>query len=80
MLFLTNSNMTKASPLYWKAKTIARACKSSKYTETLNLIKMVDDAILTSRQLKLLLYRDIMNRVPVYLFTNTESTLESIAS
>ena len=41
---------------------------------------MVDDAVLTSRQLELLLYRDIMNRVPVYLFTDSESTLESIAS
>ena len=41
---------------------------------------MVDDAILTSRQLELLLYGDIMNRVSVYLFTDSESTLESIAS
>ena len=41
---------------------------------------MVDDAVLTSRQLELLLYRDIMNRIPVYLFTDSESTLESIAS
>ena len=41
---------------------------------------MVDDAVLTSRQLELLLYRDIMHRIPVYLFTDSESTLESIAS
>ena len=41
---------------------------------------MVDDAVLTSRQLELLLYRDIMNRTPVCLFTDSESTLESIAS
>ena len=41
---------------------------------------MVDDAVLTSRQLELFLYGDIMNRVPVYLFTYSESTLESIAS
>ena len=41
---------------------------------------MVDDAILTSRQVELLLYGDIMNRVPVYLVTDSESTLESIAS
>merc|ERR1712163_12550 len=46
----------------------------------MNLIKMVDDTVLTSRQLELLLYRDIMNRIPVYLFTYSESTLESIAS
>ena len=41
---------------------------------------MVDDAVLTSRQLELLLYGDVMNRIPVYLFTDLESTLESIAS
>ena len=41
---------------------------------------MVDDAVLTSRQLELLLYGDIMNRIPVYLFTDSESTLKSIAS
>ena len=41
---------------------------------------MVDDAVLTSRQLELLLYGDVMNRIPVYLFTDSESTLESIAS
>ena len=41
---------------------------------------MVEDAVLTSRQLELLLYRDVMHRIPVYLFTDSESTLESIAS
>ena len=41
---------------------------------------MVDDAVLTSRQLKLLLYGDILQQIPVYLFTDSESTLESIAS
>ena len=41
---------------------------------------MVDDAVLTSRQLEMLLYREIMNRIPVYLFTDSESMLESIAS
>ena len=41
---------------------------------------MVDYAVLTSRQLELLLYGDIMHRIPVYLFTDSESTLELIAS
>ena len=41
---------------------------------------MVDDAALTARQLELLLYGDVMNKIPVYLFTESESTLESIAS
>ena len=46
----------------------------------LNLIRMVYDAVLTSRQLELLLYGNIMNRIPVYLFTDSKLTLESIAS
>ena len=41
---------------------------------------MVDDAVLASRQLELLLYGDILHRIPVYLFTDSESTLESVAS
>ena len=41
---------------------------------------MVDDTVLCSRQLELLLYGDVMNRIPVYLFTDSESTLEWIAS
>ena len=44
------------------------------------MIKMVDDAVLASRQFELLLYGDILQRIPVYLFTDSESTLESIAS
>ena len=41
---------------------------------------MVNDAVLTLRQFELLLYRDIINRIPFYLFTDSKSTLESIAS
>ena len=70
-LLLANSSFTKASPIFWKSKQIERVCHSSKDAETLNLIKMVDDAVLTSRQLELLLYGDIMNRIPVYLFTDS---------
>ena len=67
ILLLANSSFTKASPIYWKSKQVERVCHSSKDAETLNLIKMVDDAVLTSRQLKLLLYGDIMQQIPVYL-------------
>ena len=74
ILLLANSSFTKASPIYWKSN------HSSKDAQTLNLIKMVYDAVLTSRHLELLLYREIMNRIPVYLFTHSESMLESIAS
>ena len=42
-------------------------------------MRIVDDAVLTLRQLELLLYGDVMHRILVYLFTDSESTLESIA-
>ena len=80
ILLLANSSFTRASPKYWKSKQVERVCHSSKDAETLNLIRMVDDAVLTSRQLELLLYGDILQQIPVYLFTDSESTLESIAS
>ena len=41
---------------------------------------MVDDAVFAARQLELLLYGDVLNRVPVYLYVDSESTLESVAS
>ena len=72
--------MTHASPIFWKTKQISRVCHSNKDAETLNLLKMVDDSILASRQLELLLYGDIQGRIPVQLFTDSESTLESVAS
>ena len=80
ILLLANSSLTRASPIYWKSKQIDRVCHSSKDAETLNLMRMVDDAVLTSRQLELLLYGDVMQRIPVYLFSDSESTLELIAS
>ena len=46
----------------------------------LNLLKMVDDAVLAARQLELLPYGDIFQRIPVYLYTDSESTLETEAS
>ena len=44
------------------------------------MLKMVDDAVLAARQLELLHYGDILQRIPVYLYTDSESTLESVAS
>ena len=55
ILLLANSLFTKALPIFWKSKQIERVCHSSKDVETLNLMRMVDDAVLTSRQLELLL-------------------------
>ena len=74
MLFITNSRMTRAAPIYWKSKQIERVCHSSKDAETLNMCKMVDDATYAARQLEVLLYGDYRGRVPVRLFTDSEST------
>ena len=64
-LFLANSSLTRAAPIFWKAKQIARVCHSSNDAEMLNLLKMVDDAVLVARQLELLLYGDVLNRIPI---------------
>ena len=56
MLFLTNSTMTRASPIYWKAKQIDRVCHSSKDAETLNLLKMAEDSVHAANQLEQLMY------------------------
>ena len=79
-LFLANSALTRASVIYWKSKQIERVCHSSKDAETLDLLKMVEDAVLAARQLELLLYGEVLNRVPVHLYVDSESTLESVAS
>ena len=80
ILFLSNVSMTHSVPIYWKSKTIARVCYSSKDMETINLVRMMEDAVIASRQLELLLFGDYKKRIKVYLFTDSESTLESIAS
>ena len=80
LIFLANSSLTGALPIYWKSKQIEQVCQSIKDAEMLNLLKMVDDAVLAARQLELLLYGDIFQRIPVYLYTDLESTLESVAS
>ena len=79
-LFLTNSAMSRASSMYWKAKQIEHVCHSSKDAETLNLLKMVEDSVYAARQLEQLLYREVLGRILVRLFTDSESTLESVAS
>ena len=80
LLFLTNSSMTKASPIYWKAKTITRVCHSSKDAETLNVLTMVKVVVFTARELDILLFGDYKKRMKVRIFTDSELTLESIAS
>ena len=77
-LFLANSSMTCAAPIFWKSKQIERVCHSSKDAETLNLLKIVDDSVLAAHQLELLLYGEVINRIPIRLYTDSESTLESV--
>ena len=80
LLFLTDEEMTRAVPIYWKSKTIARVCYSSKDAETINISKMMDDAIYAARQIETLYFGDYKRRIKVRLFTDSEPTLESIAS
>ena len=49
MLFLANSSMTRATPIYWNSKTISRVCYSSKDAETMNIATMMEDAVFTAR-------------------------------
>ena len=72
--------MIRAAPIYWKSKTISRVCYSSKDVETINISKMMEDAIFAARQLEMLMFGDYKKRMKVRLFTNSEATLESIAS
>ena len=80
LLFLSNSNMTQAAPIYCKSKTISRVCYSSKDAETINIAKIKEDKIFAVRQLETLMFGDYRKRVKVILFTDSEATLESIAS
>ena len=73
-LFLANSSMSQAAPIFWKTKQIERVCHRSKDAEMLNLLKMVDDTVLAARQLELLLYGDVLNRIPIHLFMDSESS------
>ena len=46
----------------------------------MNLLKMVEDAVYAAHQVEQLLYGEVSGRIPVHLFTNSESILESVAS
>ena len=80
ILFPSYTAMTRAVPIFWKSKSIARVCYSSKDAETINLVRLMEDAVYASRQLELLLFGEYRKRIKVRLFTDSESTLESIAS
>ena len=72
--------MLRAAPIYWKSKTISRVCYSSKDAEMINISKMMDDTVFAARQVETLYFGDYKKRIKVRLFTDSEGTLESIAS
>merc|ERR1712163_38431 len=80
IIVLANEDMTKASPLMWKAKQIDRVCHSSKDAETLAMTKIIDELVYMSRHVEILLYGDYKKGMNVRIITDSEPTLESIAS
>merc|ERR1712112_675979 len=80
MIVLMNEEMTKASPIMWSAKQIERVCHSSKDAETLAMTKMIDELVYMARHVEILLYGDYKRRMNLRIFTDSEPTLESIAS
>ena len=53
---------------------------SAKAAELLNLNKLVDHSLFVKRQLEFLLYGKVKEKIPVRIYTDSEPTLESIAS
>merc|ERR1712115_658549 len=80
IIALTNQDMTKASPLMWKAKQIVRVCHSSKDAETLSMTKIIDELTYMARHVEILLYGNYNKRMNVRILTDSEPTLESVAS
>ena len=64
----------------WKSKQIERVCYSSKDAETLAMTKLIDELVYIARQVEILLFGDYRKRMPVRVMTDSEPTLESIAS
>merc|ERR1712237_161542 len=64
----------------WKAKQIDRVCHSSKDAETLAMTKMIDKLVYMSKHVEILMYGDYRKRMNVRILTDSEPTLESIAT
>ncbi len=80
LIVLANEDMTRASPIMWKSKQIDRVCHSSKDAETLAMSKLIDELVYMARQVEMLLFGSYEKRIPVRVMTDSEPTLESIAS
>ena len=75
--------MTDSEPILESiasTKQIERVCHSSKDAETLTMSKLLDEVEYIAQQLEILLFRDYRKRIPVRIMTDSEPTLESIAS
>ena len=79
-MFIANTNMTRAAPIYWKSKQIDRVCHSLKDAETLNPLRLVVDSVFAAHQLEFLPYGDVERRIKVHLFIDSKLSLESITS
>ena len=44
------------------------------------LNKLVEDAVFAVRQIETLMFGEYKQRIPIHLYTDSEATLESIAS
>ena len=64
----------------WKAKQIDRVCLASKDAETVAMSKIIDELVYMSNLVEILLYGDYQRRMNVRIITDSEPTLESIAS
>ena len=77
---IANEELTRASPVMWKAKQIERVCHSSKDAETLAMLKMVDEITYMAMQIETVMFGKYEQRMPVKVYTDSEPLLESIAS
>ena len=56
LIFIKEAHSNRASLVYWKTKQIQKVTHSSKDAETLNVSKLLDDAVFLARQLEMLLF------------------------
>ena len=87
MILLGNKNNDKVVPILWKTKLIKQVCHSAKDGETRNIVRVVDLSCFAANQISELIHGkvklnkfNIENKIPVKIFTDSLSTLESIAS
>ena len=79
MIMIANEELTRASPVMWKAKQIERVCHLSKDAETLAMLKMVDEIAYMTMQIETILFGKYEQRMPVRVYIDSEPLLESIA-